>query len=151
HENMAQFCADYVIDRGGKRLMDSIKKANKKANIYSTKSLTEDQRLLFNEKVAAQSSDFIKISLNRIHPRFLKNEIQNVIITSKNAVEALTTNFSATELQFKNIYCVGRRTKRHIEKKIGPVKHYEHNAEKLAAYLVEYIEGTEVSHFCSNL
>ncbi|MBU2949779.1 hydroxymethylbilane synthase [Tamlana agarivorans] len=150
HSDMAQFCADFVIERGGKRLMDKIK-SNKQTNVFSTKSFTEDQRLLFHEKAVAESSDFIKISLNRIHPRFLKNEIQNVIITSKNAVESLTTNYSAIELQFKNIYCVGRRTKRLVEKKIGKVTHTENNAKKLAEYLVEYIDGTEVTYFCSDL
>ncbi|GAA4802935.1 hydroxymethylbilane synthase [Litoribaculum gwangyangense] len=151
HKDMAQFCADFIIERGGKRLMETIKHSNKKTNVFSTKSLTEDQRLLFNEKVVPESSDFIKISLNRIHPRFLKNEIQNVVITSKNAVESLITNYSATELQFKNIYCVGRRTKRLIEKKIGKVTHSEKNAETLAEYLVEYLEGTEVTYFCSDI
>ena len=151
HHDMAEFCADFVIERGGKRLMDIIKNSTKKTNVYSTKSFTEDQRLLFHEKVVADSSDFIKISLNRIHPRFLKNEIRNVIITSKNAVESLVTNYSAIELQFKNIYCVGRRTKRLVENKIGNVAHSEKNAKKLAEYLVEYIEGTEVTYFCSDL
>ena len=151
HHDMAQFCADFVIDRGGKRLMDNIKHANKKTNVLSTKSLTEDQRLLFHEKVIAKSNDFIKISFNRIHPRFLKNEIENVIITSKNAVESIVTNYSANELQFKNIYCVGRRTKRLVENKIGKVTHYEKNAKALAEYLVDYIKGTEVTYFCSNL
>ncbi|ULC59819.1 hydroxymethylbilane synthase [Flaviramulus sp. BrNp1-15] len=151
HNDMAQFCADFIIERGGKRLMDNIKNSNRKTNVYSTKSFTEDQRLLFHEKVVAESSDFIKISLNRIHPRFLKNEIENVIITSKNAVESLTTNYSATELQFKNIYCVGRRTKRLIEQKIGKVKHTEKNAKKLAEYLVEYMDGAEVTYFCSDI
>ncbi|MDO6759821.1 hydroxymethylbilane synthase [Tamlana sp. 2_MG-2023] len=150
HSDMAQFCADFVIERGGKRLMDKIK-STKPTNVFSTKSFTEDQRLLFHEKAVPESSDFIKISLNRIHPRFLKNEIQNVIITSKNAVESLTTNYSAIELQFKNIYCVGRRTKRLVEKKIGKVTHTENNAKKLAEYLVEYIDGTEVTYFCSDL
>ncbi|MFL1010667.1 hydroxymethylbilane synthase [Flavisericum labens] len=151
HNDMAQFCADFVIERGGKRLMDTIKNSSKKTNIYSTKSLTEDQRLLFNEKVVAESTDFIKISLNRIPQRILNNEIKNVIITSKNAVESLTTNYSANELQFKNIYCVGRRTKRLIERKIGEVKHSEKNAEHLAKYLVEFMEGTDVTYFCSDL
>ncbi|MCL6296340.1 hydroxymethylbilane synthase [Jejuia spongiicola] len=151
HSDIAQFCADFVIERGGKRLMDTIKHSNKKTNVYSSKSFTESQRLLFHEKVKVESNDFIKISLNRIHPRFLKNEIKNVVITSKNAVESLVTNYSAAELQFKNIYCVGRRTKRLIEQKIGKVTHFEKNAKKLAQYLVEYIEGTEVTYFCSNL
>jgi hydroxymethylbilane synthase len=151
HHDIAAFCANFVIERGGKRLMDSIKNANKKTNVYSTKSFTEAQRLLFHEKVTVESSDFIKISLNRIHPRFLKNEIKNVVITSKNAVEALLTNFSAIELQFKNIYCVGRRTKRLVEDRIGKVKHFENSAKKLANYLVEFMEGTEVTYFCSDL
>ncbi|KAB1066860.1 hydroxymethylbilane synthase [Tamlana haliotis] len=150
HNDMAQYCADFVIERGGKRLMDNIK-SSKPINVFSTKQFTEDQRLLFHEKALAESSDFIKISLNRIHPRFLKNEIENVIITSKNAVESLTTNYSAVELQFKNIYCVGRRTKRLVERKIGPVAHTEKNAKKLAEYLVEYMDGTEVTYFCSDL
>ncbi len=151
HHDIADFCANFVIERGGKRLMDSIKQSNRKTNVYSTKSFSEDQRLLFHEKVVVESSDFIKISLNRIHPRFFKNEIQNVVITSKNAVESLITNYSAVELQFKNIYCVGRRTKRLVETKIGKVKHTENNAKKLAEYLVEYMEGSEVTYFCSDL
>ena len=151
HNEIAKWSADYVIERGGKRLMDIIKFSTKQTNIFSTKSFTESQRLLFHEKVVVESSDFIKISINRIHPRFLKDEIKNVIITSKNAVEALITNYSAVELQFKNIYCVGRRTKRLVENRIGEVKHTEKNAKKLAEYLVDYIEGTEVTYFCSDI
>lgn len=151
HSDIASFCADFIIERGGKRLMDNIKHTHRKRNVYSTKSFTEDQRLLFHEKVVSESADFIKISLNRIHPRFLKNEIQNVVITSKNAVESLITNYSSIELQFKNIYCVGRRTKRLVEKRIGTVTHFEKSAKKLAEYLVEYMEGAEVTYFCSDL
>ena len=76
---------------------------------------------------------------------------KNIIITSKNAVEALITNFSSEELKFDNIYCVGRKTKRFVERKIGKVKHTENNAKALAEYLVDYIDGTNVTYFCSNL
>jgi hydroxymethylbilane synthase len=151
HHNIASFCAEYIIERGGKRLMDAIKNSNRQTNIYSTKSLTEGQVQLLNNAIVIQSSDFIKTSPNRIKPQVLKNEIENVVITSQNAVEALITNYSAIELQFKNIYCVGRRTKKLIETKIGPVKHSEKNAKKLAEYLVEYIDGTEVTYFCGNM
>lgn len=151
HQDMATFCADYIIERGGKSLMDSIKNAYKKVNVYSTKALTEAQQNLFHEDIKADSSDFIQIATNRIKPFILKSEIKNVIITSKNAVESIITNIPAEELQFKNIYCVGRRTKRLVEQKIGKVTHSEKNAKKLAEYLVEYIEGTEVTYFCSDL
>lgn len=151
HEGIAQFCAEFIIERGGKSLMDNIKDSGKQTNVYSTKTLTVDQRALLNENIVSKSSDFIKISLNRIKAQIVRNPIKNVIITSKNTVEALLQNFSVTELQFENIYCVGRRTKRLVERRIGPVKHTEPNAKKLASYLVDFIEGSEVTYFCSDL
>ncbi|GGG35887.1 hydroxymethylbilane synthase [Bizionia arctica] len=151
HHNIAQFCSNYIIERGGKTLMDGIKNQNIQTNVYSTKSFTEGQELLFNEKISAKSNDAIKISLNRISLATLKVPMQNVVITSKNAVEAILTNCPAEELKFKNIYCVGRRTKRMVEKRIGKVTHTENNAKDLANYLVEYIDGTEVTYFCSDL
>ncbi|GAL65212.1 hydroxymethylbilane synthase [Jejuia pallidilutea] len=151
HNDLAIYCADYVIERGGKRLMDEIKYSHKITNVVSTKKLTEDQKKLFHEKVVSKSDDFIKINLNRIRPQVLKTEIENVIITSKNAVEALVTNYSAAELQFKNIYCVGRRTKRLIENRIGKVKYTAKNAKALAEHLIQYLEGTEVTYFCSDI
>lgn len=151
HEDLAEFCANYIIERGGKRLMDSIKEISKEVNIYSTKSLTDDHKQLFHDDVVSQSSDFVKIGLNRMTQSVLRPMPKNAIITSKNAVEALLMNFAPQELTFENIYCVGRRTKRLVERKIGKVKHTENNAKALADYLVEFIDGTEVTYFCSDI
>ncbi len=151
HHEIASYCADFIIQRGGKRLMNELKQVDKKVNVYSTKTLTSAQLELFHNDIKIESSDFIQINTNRIKPFILKSEIRNVIITSKNAVESLITNIPGNELQFKNIYCVGRRTKRLVEQKIGKVTHSEPNAKKLADYLVEFIEGTEVTYFCSDL
>lgn len=150
HHNIAQFAADYVLDRGGKRIMNDLTDSDKKIQIFSTKNLSEAQRTQF-KNVEVESTDFLKISLNRIAKPILKAKIDNVIITSQNAVEAITTIVPKEELQFKNIYCVGRRTKKLIETKIGKVKHSENYAKNLAEYLVEYIDGTEVTHFCSDI
>lgn len=151
HHKIAQFSADFVIERGGKRLMNELRSIGKKPQVFSTKSLTETQRHLFKNGLVVESSDMIKISFNRIPQSILKSKIENVIITSQNAVESIATNFDSKELQFKNIYCVGRRTKKLIESKIGKVKHSENSAKKLAEYLVEFIDGTEVTYFCSNI
>ncbi|MEO8773874.1 MAG: hydroxymethylbilane synthase [Gelidibacter sp.] len=150
HHNIAQFASDYVIERGGHRLMNELRDVDKKVQVFSTRNLTEAQRQRF-KNVEAESTDFLKISLNRIAKPLLKTKIENVIITSQNAVEAITASVPKEELQFKNIYCVGRRTKKLIETKIGKVKHSENYAKDLAAYLVEYIDGTEVTHFCSDI
>ncbi|WP_405574828.1 hydroxymethylbilane synthase [Winogradskyella sp. Asnod2-B02-A] len=151
HHNIAEFCADYIIGKGGKVLIDELTQGDKITNIYSTKKLTNDQVAKFHDDVVAQSNDSVKINPNRLSKIIVRNEFENVIITSQNAVEALLTNFSAVELQFKNIYCVGRKTKRIIEKRIGKVKHYEQNAKALAEHMVEYMDGTEATYFCSNL
>jgi hydroxymethylbilane synthase len=150
HHNIAQFAADYIVERGGNRLMDDLKNADKQTQVYSTKTLTEAQRHLF-KNIKVDSSDFLKISLNRIPKTILKAKIDNVIITSQNAVEAIATIVPKEELKFNNIYCVGRRTKKLIENKIGKIKHFENNARALADYLVEFIDGTEVTYFCSDI
>jgi uroporphyrinogen-III synthase len=149
HHQIAKYCADYIIERGGKRLMDQLKPTKKQTQVFSTKTLTETQRHLFKDSVTVDSTDFIKISLNRIPLNILKSKIENVVITSQNAVESILMNCPKEDLQFMNIYCVGRRTKKLIESKIGRVKHSENNAKKLADYLVEFMDGTEVTYFCS--
>jgi len=151
HEFLGRDCANSILSRGGKLLMSQIHGASLKTDIFSTKDLTHEQLKLFKEGIRVKSEDFIKVSPNRIPLPVLKKEIRNVILTSQNAVEALLTHVSADELKFENIYCVGRKTKRLIERRIGPVKHQEKNAKKLAEYLVEYLEGLEVTFFCSNL
>ena len=152
HNYIAKECSDFVLNRGGKEIMANLKGEDKKEHsVFSTKKLSEIQKRLLAEKVGVEDSDFIKIRFNRIAPKVVKNEIENVIITSKNGVEALLNSFIKQELQFKNIYCVGRRTKKLIEQKIGKVAHSEKNAEKLAAYLSKEIKGQEVTYFCSDL
>ncbi|CAA0157177.1 hydroxymethylbilane synthase [Tenacibaculum maritimum] len=151
HRYLAKDCADYIINRGGKQIMAEDEGLEREFAIYSTKKLSEMQKKLLPISVNIEDSDFIKTRFNRIAPKIVKNEIRHIIITSKNGVEAILHNFSPEELQFKNIYCVGRRTKKLIEQKIGKVAHSERNAEKLAAYLSDKIKGEEVTYFCSNL
>ncbi|WP_299122293.1 hydroxymethylbilane synthase [uncultured Tenacibaculum sp.] len=151
HKFLAKDCADYVINKGGKELMMEDMGLEKEFAIFSTKKLSEIQKKLLPTSIAVEDSDFIKIRFNRIAPKVVKNEIENVIITSKNGVETIANSFTSDELKFKNIYCVGRRTKKLIEQKIGKVTHSERNAEKLAAYLIKEIKDQEVTYFCSDL
>ena len=153
HRYLAQDCADYVINRGGKQLiLDDIDvQEDSAARVFSTKSLSESQTKLFHNNIASENSDFIKVRSNRIAPKVVKDVIENVIITSKNGVEALLDNFTKEELNFKNIFCVGRRTKKMIQQKIGPVNHTEKNAERLAEYLSKEMKGDSVTYFCSDL
>ncbi|MCL4147431.1 UNVERIFIED_CONTAM: hypothetical protein GTU68_049002 [Idotea baltica] len=152
HKYLAKDCADYVINRGGKELMLEDEEAESKiANVYSTKKLSELQKEILSSAIGVEDSDFIKIRFNRIPPKVMKNEIENVIITSQNGVEAILNSFTKDELNFKDIYCVGRRTKKLIENRIGKVTHVAKNGKKLAEYLSKVLENKEVTYFCSNV
>ena len=151
HKNLGRDCANSILARGGKRLMSEMQDVGLSTNVFSTKKLTEEQQRLFHDSVQVKSEDFIQTSPTRIAPAVLKGEFENVIITSQNAVESLLTHTTADQLKFKNIYCVGRKTKRLIESNFGSVTYTASNAKKLAEHLVEYIEGTEATYFCSNL
>lgn len=152
HKFLAKDCADYVINRGGKEL---IKEDNdlsvRLVSVYSTKKLSEAQKEIVSPAIEIQDSDFIKIRSNRISPKVMKSEIENVIITSQNGVEAILNCFTKDEIKFKNIYCVGRRTKKLIESRIGKVAHVSKNAKKLAEYLSKELINKEVTYFCSNV
>ena len=149
HHKLVDECVEFVLSRGGKTLIGTTAKIEVATTIFSSKLLSPGQKDLFNNSLKVESSDFVKTSANRIKPVLLKAAHKNVVITSKNGVDAILNNCPVEDLNFETIYCVGRRTKRLIEQKIGPVKHSEKNAKALANYLVEYIEGTEVTYFCS--
>ncbi|MGB0881169.1 MAG: hydroxymethylbilane synthase, partial [Polaribacter sp.] len=151
HKYLAKDCADYIINRGGKELMLEDKNLVKDYKVYSTKKLSEVQKKLLLPSIGIEDSDFIKIRFNRIPPKVIKNELENVIITSQNGVEAILNSFTKEELNFKNIFCVGRRTKKLIENSIGKVTHVAKNAKKLAEFLSKEIINKEVTYFCSNL
>ncbi|WP_298370798.1 hydroxymethylbilane synthase [uncultured Lutibacter sp.] len=149
--DLGEFGAKFLLERGAKKLMYNVPADIEKSTlIYSTKSLSHEQIAILNSRIGAVSSDFITIRNNRIKPVIVKNPIKNVVFTSQNAVEALLNNFAPMELDFENIYCVGRRTKRLIEKRIGKVKHLEKDAEKLGNYLAENLEDKNLTFFCGN-
>jgi uroporphyrinogen-III synthase len=150
--DLGEYGAKYILDRGGKNLMRSIHNTDieKATLIYSTKSLSLAQTNGLISKIGAVSSDFITIRNNRIKRVVVKKNIENALFTSQNAVEALLSNFDPLELDFTNIYCVGRRTKRLIEKRIGKVTHSENDAEKLGNYLAKNINDTSITFFCGN-
>ena len=130
--------------------MRPVQDIEKSILIYSTKSLSLAQTNELSTKIGAASSDFITTRNNRLKPVIVKKNIENVLFTSQNAVESVLSSFTSSELDFTNIYCVGRRTKRLIEKRIGKVAHVENDAEKLANYLVKNLKDTTVTFFCGN-
>lgn len=148
--DLGTFAANYILDRGGKKLMRPEIKIDKEIQVYSTKNLSADQNQLLSSHIGVSMSDFITTRSNRLKPVLVKKPLKNIVFSSQNAVLSVLENFTAEELDFKNIYCVGRRTKRLIEKKIGKVNQVENSAKKLAEYLCENISDNTVTFFCGN-
>ncbi|QNM86976.1 hydroxymethylbilane synthase [Polaribacter pectinis] len=153
HKFLAKDCADYIINRGGKELiLEDIEGESLIENkVYSTKKLSEIQKKTLPSAIGIEDSDFIKIRFNRIPAKVMKKTHENVVITSQNGAEAILNSFTKDEINFKNIFCVGRRTKKLIERRIGKVTHVAKNALKLAEYIAKETEIKEVSYFCSDL
>ncbi|MBT7704619.1 MAG: hydroxymethylbilane synthase, partial [Polaribacter sp.] len=152
HEYLAKDCVDYILNRGGRELMiedGDVEVA--KHTIYSTKKLSEAQKKTVDSSIGIKDSDFIKIRFNRIPAKVMKQQHENVVITSQNGVEAILNSFTKDEIKFKNIFCVGRRTKKLIENRIGKVAHVAKNALKLAEYIAKETDIKMVSYFCSDL
>jgi len=148
---LGQIAAQNILDRGGKKLMYKGMSLEKKHRVFSTKTLSNDQVKSISDSIGVVMSDFITIRFNRLKPRIVKEPIDHVVITSKNSVESLIQHFTSDQLKFKNIYCVGGKTKRLIKKRIGPVTHSEQSAEKLANYLKDQVKDIkEITFFCGN-
>ncbi|WP_299671745.1 hydroxymethylbilane synthase [uncultured Polaribacter sp.] len=153
HKFLAKDCADYIINRGGREIIMSDIEGESlvKSNVYSTKKLSEIQKKMLPNAIGIKDSDFIKIRFNRIPAKAMKNQHENVVITSQNGVEAILNSFTKDEIKFKNIFCVGRRTKKLIENRIGKVAHVSKNALKLAEYISKETKIKKVTYFCSNV
>ena len=152
HEYLAKDCADYIFNKGGRELMiedGDVEVA--KHTIYSTKKLSEAQKKTVDRSIKVLDSDFIKIRYNRIPAKVMKQQHENVVITSKNGVEAILNSFTKDEIKFKNIFCVGRRTKKLIANSIGKVTYVAKNALKLAEYIAKETDIKTVTYFCSDL
>lgn len=149
-DNLGEMAANYILERGGKKIMRQPIEIKKDIVVYSTKTISQAQKNSFPNSIGVEMADFITTRSNRLKPSVLKKPIKNVIFTSQNAVRAILDNFSPIEADFRNIYCVGRRTKILIEKNFGKVKHAENCAEKLANYLVNNLKEKEVTFFCGN-
>lgn len=150
YKDIGKGCAKDVLKRGGKKMMLEIQPDSKKINILSTKELAIPQTDLLNNEIGIKMSDFITIRYNRLKPNVVKDPIEHVVITSQNGLEALLQNFSPNELVLNNIYCVGRRTKRKIEREIGKVTHVENSAKDLANYIVMQKDIKEITYFCGS-
>ena len=146
-EKVGVEAANDLIERGAKRLILKDLLDDAEFKLYSTKKLSEKQKELIDKRVGVGDSDFIKIRSNRIAKKQLPSPLDHVIISSKNGLESLLMSFNSDELEIGQIHCVGRRTKKLIEQRLGKVTTVAPNAKALVEKLKD-LKDQEVTYFC---
>lgn len=121
---------------------------NIKKKILSTKKLSATQKELLNNYIVDEI-ELIEIAFNTSIK--LNNPIKNAVFTSKNAIIGVFDQFSAEELQFENVYCVGDKTAQFLEEKNVKVTVKAHSAQELADEILLNKNIEEVYFFCGNL
>lgn len=118
----------------------------KKTTILSTKKLLPNQKqALLDANIILIEEDFIETKIKK----FELNEVNdNLIFTSKNAVQSILQHPKCDELKGKNIFCVGMKTKDLLEENGFNVIAYTGYAADLTE-IISLIYGKETFTFFS--
>jgi len=113
--------------------------------VLTTKKLTEAQRgLLLQAGIGLVEYDAISIEFVDFEA---KEQIENAIITSQNTVKALVKK----NVQIKNCFCVGEKTKALLEANRFEVKVMTNYGKELAEIIVKEYVHEAFTFFCGNL
>ena len=115
--------------------------------ILSTKKLSE------KSKVKLENAGFLVVETNFITTKTIRFSIEktneNLIFTSKNAVKSILPFKS--ELENKNVFCVGSKTKAYLEKKGFNMIFFADNAQDLANKICKDYNTLNFTFFCGNI
>ena len=135
--------------------LNILKTAIKNKTLLSTKILLPAQKeLVLNSGLGLVSYDAIRIEFKEFElPTHFKT-IQNIIITSKNAWQALKNKrpdeFKSV-IATKRFFCVGDKVKNAIEESGGNVLETAENAFSLAEKIIQNHKKDKFLFFCGNL
>ncbi len=113
--------------------------------ILSTKKLRgEKRKLVFDSGISLVEYNAISIELISFKAPMV---IENAIFTSQNAVLSIRES----EIEIKNCFCVGEKTKSLLEKNGFNVIKMTEYASELAEFLVKNHQKDQFQFFCGNL
>jgi uroporphyrinogen-III synthase len=118
-------------------------------NILSTKKLLPNQKqLLLDANITVFDKDFIEVKIKNFE---LTNVNQNLIFTSQNAVQSVLQHPKCADLQGKNVFCVGIKTKEFLEENGSEVAVYTDYASDLAEIISLIYADETFTFFSGNL
>jgi uroporphyrinogen-III synthase len=118
---------------------------NTSPTILSTKKLSIAQKeLILNAGLGFVEYEAIAIKLLEVN---IKNEVQNAIFTSKNAIKAIKNS----EMNISKCFCVGENTKKFLQENGLNVIETAQNATDLANIIVKKYKNESFLFFCGNM
>ncbi|MEE9273391.1 MAG: hydroxymethylbilane synthase [Robiginitomaculum sp.] len=157
-QNIAADCAQNIFAKGGREIMEenalhteqdvNAAKRAKQVTVFSTKILSAEYTQNFNQKIIYKEANFIDIEFCEFSSEHAN--ARNVIFTSQNGVNAVHKNLLKSEVSFKRIFCVGRKTKALAEQLFGVAAHLENSALALAKHIVNNHADVNFTFFCGD-
>jgi uroporphyrinogen-III synthase len=121
----------------------------KKINILSTKKLLPNQKqLLVDADFSVIDEDFIETKVKNFE---LSKINDNLIFTSRNAIQSVLQHSKCDELKTKNVFCVGMKTKDLLTKNGFNVIAYTDYASDLAEIIALVYKNENYTFFSGNL
>ena len=118
-------------------------------NILSTKILLSDQKqALLKAGFSVTEANFIKTENSDFD---LKEINDNLIFTSQNAAQSVLLHPKCEELKYKNVFCVGMKTKALLEENGFNVEVYLDYASDLAEIITLIYSKESFTFFSGNL
>lgn len=118
-------------------------------SILSTKTLSTEQRHFIAEAgITIIEQDFIEIKNSNVELNNIKN---NLIFSSQNAVQSLINQHNWEQLQTKNVFCVGIKSKELLEQNGFKVDVYMDYASELAEIITLIYNKESFTFFSGNL
>ncbi|MFP5439174.1 MAG: uroporphyrinogen-III synthase [Bacteroidia bacterium] len=117
--------------------------------VLATKKLQPNQKLyLLNAGLSVIEADFIGI---RYKPFEINNTTDNLIFTSQNGFVGFLKHKASGVFAGSKVFCVGEKTKNLIERHGFTVVEVAHDAESLAAILVEKYKEEHFMFFSGSM
>lgn len=118
-------------------------------SLVSTQKLADEHLAMLRKRYRVENLDFIQTVYSTIPPEAVRTD--SMIIASTASVDSLLASFPRLNLRFKNIYCVGEKTRRLVEERLGRVLYTADTPRELAIYLCQNMSGRAITYFCSTL
>jgi len=150
-KNFGRACAQKLLKKGGKEIMEALKKELKRVENKPTILITRNIDVsLLESSVNWRSEAFISIDyINHKIPSLTKNEI--LVFTSKNAVESLFHYHPTFKVKNRQVLCVGSKTEKVLAQYGVDVHFASTSSQAIGEWIIDHELSQNIVLFCGDI